>query len=228
MSDFWMPTQQAFEQLFDKPKMTEKLLLKPPFRYLHDIFLATLGTTGFGNGLFTEAELDSKANHEKDAKLSILTKMITLTEMMVGEKIDVKPSKIVAGLEPERTNYFLQQLFRAATCGVDSAPYVRQITGEDPGDDEAEEEARRQAEAAEEERARRKQAEDKKKRVDDKKKQDEMLRKRQEEDEDRRRKEAEAQARREQEEAKARSKNQKGRAEKPSNIIRDGAEQDRM
>jgi len=190
-----MPTAQAFEQLFEKPKMTEKLLLKPPFRYLHDIFLATLGSTGFGNGLFTEVELDSKANHEKDAKISILTKMITLTEMMVGEKIDVKPSKIVAGLEPERTNYFLQQLFRAATCGVDSAAYVRQITGEG-GDDEAEEEARRQAEAQaaaeEEEKAKRKAADEKKKRAEEKKKQEDMLRKRQEEEEDRKRKEQEA------------------------------------
>ena len=88
--------------------MSEKLLSKPPFRYLHDIFLATLGATGFSNGLFTDEELDSKANHDKDAKVSILSKMITLTEMMVGEKIDVKPSKIVAGLEPEKTNYFLQ------------------------------------------------------------------------------------------------------------------------
>jgi TRAF3-interacting protein 1 len=91
--------------------------------------------------------MDSKANHDKDAKISILSKMITITEMIVGEKFDVKPSKIVAGLEPERTNYFLQQLFRAATSGVDSAPYVRKILG--GGDDEddnaaAEEEARRQ------------------------------------------------------------------------------------
>ncbi len=140
MSDFWMPTAQLYEQLFDKPKMTEKLLSKPPFRYLHDIFLATMGATGFGAGLYTEEEMDSKANHEKDAKINILTKMITLTEMVIGEKIDVKPSKIVAGLEPEHTNYFLQQLFRAATSGMDSTPYVRKIMG---GEDEDEEEAAR-------------------------------------------------------------------------------------
>ena len=43
---------QAYEQIFAKPKMTEKLLNKPPFRYLHDIFTATMGKTGFGQGLF--------------------------------------------------------------------------------------------------------------------------------------------------------------------------------
>jgi TRAF3-interacting protein 1 len=136
-----------YEQLFDKPKMTEKLLSKPPFRYLHDIFLATIAATGFANGLYTEEEMDSKANHEKDAKIAILTKMITITEMVIGEKIDVKPSKIVAGLEPDRTNYFLQQLFRAATSGLDSTPYVRKIIGgggDDEDDGAAEEEAARQ------------------------------------------------------------------------------------
>lgn len=102
-----MPTAQAFEQLFEKPKMSEKLLVKPPFRYLHDIFLATMQATGFADGLFSDSEMDSKANHDKDAKISILSKMITITEMIVGEKLDVKPSKIVAGLEPDRTNYFL-------------------------------------------------------------------------------------------------------------------------
>ena len=96
-------------------------------------------------------EMDSKANHEKDAKIAILTKMITLTEMMIEEKMDVKPSKIVAGMEPERTNYFLQQLFRAATSGMDSTPYVRKIAGGEDGEDEdaaAEEEARMQEEMA--------------------------------------------------------------------------------
>ena len=130
-----------FEQLFEKPKMTEKLLMKPPFRYLHDIFLSTMQATGFGNGLFSEPEMDSKANHEKDIKIQILAKMITLTEMIVGEEIDVKPQKIVAGQDADKTNAFLQQLFRAATSGVDSAPYVVKIMGgqEDDGEGEGNE-----------------------------------------------------------------------------------------
>ena len=217
MSDFWKPTAELYEQLFEKPKMTEKLLSKPPFRYLHDIFLATMQATGFGDGIYTEAELDSKANHEKDAKMSILSKMITLTEMVIGEKIDVKPSKIVAGLEPDHTNYFLQQLFRAATSGLDTTPYVRKILGggEDEEDDgAAEEEARMQEEmmrqqAEQEEKMKRKQADDKKKKAEDKKKQDEVMRKKQEEEEDRKRQEAEAAKQRQAEEAQAKNKNQK-------------------
>ena len=114
--------------------MTEKLLSKPPFRYLHDIFLATMQATGFAPGLFTEEELDSKANHEKDAKLQILSKMITITEMIIGEKLEIKPSKIVAGMDADKTNYFLQQLFHAATSGGDSGAAVRKIMG--GGDDE--------------------------------------------------------------------------------------------
>ena len=56
----------------------------------------------------------------------------------------------MAGLEPDKTNLFLQCLFKAATSGVDSTPFVKKILGIDDGDDE--EEARKQAEAEEMER----------------------------------------------------------------------------
>jgi TRAF3-interacting protein 1 len=73
--------------------------------------------------------------------------MITLTEMIVGEKMDVKPSKIVAGLEPDKTNYFLQRLFQASTAGIDSTPYVKKIMGGDDGGDDEEQERQAQIEA---------------------------------------------------------------------------------
>ena len=86
-----------YEQLFSKPKMTEKLLCKPPFRYLHDIFTATLSKTGFGEGLFQGDELNSKSYEDKDSKLGFLVKLITLTEMVIGEKMEIKPSMVLAG-----------------------------------------------------------------------------------------------------------------------------------
>jgi len=52
--------------------------------------------------------LDGKAIAEKEDKINWLVKLISLTELVVGEEIDVKPTKIVAGHEPEKTNFFLQ------------------------------------------------------------------------------------------------------------------------
>lgn len=121
--------------------MSEKLLVKPPFRYLHDIFTSTMAATGYGQGLYDDAELDAKSITEKDAKINWLVKIISLTELVVGEEIDVKPTKIVAGHEPDKTNYFLQQMFRAATSGIDTTLHVQQILGGGPeGGEEDDEE----------------------------------------------------------------------------------------
>lgn len=105
--------------------MTEKLLCKPPFRYLHDIFTATCGVTGYGQGLYDGKELDGKSITDKEDKINFLVKLISLTELVVGEEIDVKPTKIVAGHEPEKTNALLQAMFKAATSGIDTSPHVR-------------------------------------------------------------------------------------------------------
>lgn len=100
-----------YEQLFQKPKMTEKLLTKPPFRYLHDIFTATMNKTGFGQGMFQGEELNSKSFEDKESKLGWLVKIITLTEMIIGEKIDIKPSMVLAGQHADKTNIWLQTMF---------------------------------------------------------------------------------------------------------------------
>ena len=135
--------------------------------------------TGFGVGLYDDSELDGKSINERDAKISFLAKLIALVEAVNNEPQEAKPNKIVAGLEPDKTNLMLQGLFRAATSGVDSTPYVKRILGIDDGGD-AEEEARRKAEEEEEQRRqeeerknakkRKAEAEDKKKQAEEKKK----------------------------------------------------------
>eukprot|EP00435_Cladocopium_sp_Y103_P006428 s2598_g2.t1 len=101
--------------LITKPKMTEKYLKKPPFRFLHDIVMEVTKKTTFGQGLFTPEECDSGNLSDKQAKLDFLNKAISVTCFALGESIDVSANKIVAGLEPEKTNAWLQRLHAAAT-----------------------------------------------------------------------------------------------------------------
>merc|ERR1712151_354818 len=98
--------------------MTEKYLKKPPFRFLHDIVQEVVKTTGFANGLFTPEEADAANLADKQAKVDFLNKSISVVAFALGEKIDVSANKIVAGLEAEKTNAWLQKMHQAATTCV--------------------------------------------------------------------------------------------------------------
>ena len=65
-------------ELIQKPKMSDKLLVKPPFRFLHDTLCALISTTGFAQGLYDADELDSAKVSEKQQKISFLDKMINI------------------------------------------------------------------------------------------------------------------------------------------------------
>lgn len=70
--------KDKYATLIQKPKMNEKLLSKPPFRFLHDTISAVISTTGFGEGLYTAVEMDSSQIQEKQAKLDYLDKIFKL------------------------------------------------------------------------------------------------------------------------------------------------------
>lgn len=69
-------TQKFLGKYVKKPALTEKLLKKPPFRFLHDIIKSIIKETGFLKGLFSEFELNSDNVKEKDAKINFLNKLI--------------------------------------------------------------------------------------------------------------------------------------------------------
>lgn len=72
-------TQKLLGKYIKKPPLTEKLLKKPPFRFLHDVVNSTIKETGFLKGLYSERELVSENVKEKDDKIAFLNKLIEAT-----------------------------------------------------------------------------------------------------------------------------------------------------
>ena len=112
----WKDTFKMYSSLIQKPKMTEKLLKRPPPKYIFDIIKSTMDKTGFPKGLYTESELDNKYfMADGRNKIKILNKAIDITKLIVKEKFEINCLNILKGVETEQTNYFLQMFYKAAT-----------------------------------------------------------------------------------------------------------------
>jgi TRAF3-interacting protein 1 len=118
-------TQQLLGELITKPKLTEKLLSKPPFRFLHDVIMEVIRVTGFAKGLYTEFESDSQNVGDKNQKMTFLEKIIKLVGIQLNTLVEARSQRIVAGLDPQTTNTFLQLLAVAAKHMPDSNKNVR-------------------------------------------------------------------------------------------------------
>ncbi|XP_004386525.1 TRAF3-interacting protein 1 isoform X1 [Trichechus manatus latirostris] len=127
-------TQDALGKVIRRPPLTEKLLSKPPFRYLHDIITEVIRMTGFMKGLYTDAEMKSDNVKDKDAKISFLQKAIDVVVMVSGEPLSAKPARIVAGHEPERTNELLQMIGRCCLSKLSSEDAVKRVLAGERGD----------------------------------------------------------------------------------------------
>lgn len=53
-------TIEVLGQIIQKPPLNHKLLSRPPFRYIHDIFSEVINTTGYFAGLYNEEEMMSE------------------------------------------------------------------------------------------------------------------------------------------------------------------------
>ncbi|KAI0233480.1 TRAF3-interacting protein 1 [Lamellibrachia satsuma] len=125
-------TQDTLGKIIKKPPLTEKLLSKPPFRFLHDIITTTIRQTSFMKGLFSESEMVSDNVKDKDSKVAFLQKAIDYVVFVSGTQIGVKPTKIVAGHDPDKTNEFLQTLAAAINKKVNNEEYVKKfLKGDD-------------------------------------------------------------------------------------------------
>nr|XP_039251890.1 TRAF3-interacting protein 1-like isoform X4 [Styela clava] len=120
-------TRDTLGKIIKKPPLTDKLLSKPPFRFLHDIFTEVIRTTGFLNGLFTSSEMDSKNVSAKEDKMAFLQKVIDVVSIVSGDQLAARPSKIVAGHEPEKTNELLQAIAKCIHKNVSSDDAVQQV-----------------------------------------------------------------------------------------------------
>ncbi|XP_067459216.1 TRAF3-interacting protein 1 isoform X1 [Thunnus thynnus] len=120
-------TQDTLGKVIKKPPLTEKLLSKPPFRYLHDIFSEVIRTTGFMKGLYGENEMKSDNVKDKDSKIVFLQKAIDVVMLVSGEPLAAKPARIVAGHEPEKTNELLQAMAKCCLNKLSSEEAVKRV-----------------------------------------------------------------------------------------------------
>ena len=112
----WRDTFKMYASLIQKPIMTEKLIKRPPPKYIFDIIKSTMKVTGFPKGLFTDLELDSRYfASDPHHKLYFLKKAVDITRLVMKENFEIKCSNILKGTETEQTNYFLQMFYKAAT-----------------------------------------------------------------------------------------------------------------
>lgn len=120
-------TQDSLKKHIKKPPLTDKLLKKPPFRFLHDIITNVISETGFLDGLFTPEELNHENIKDRDGKIAFLDKLISAVKIITGIPLSVRATKIVAGHEPTKTNELLQAIGLALDKNLDSKDVAQQL-----------------------------------------------------------------------------------------------------
>ena len=83
--------------------------------------------TGALKGLYGASEMKSDHAKDRDSKMKYIEKAVFCVSFAVGEALSVKPGKVVAGQEPEKTNEFLQMLARVVKEKIDTKEHVKRV-----------------------------------------------------------------------------------------------------
>ena len=100
--------------LFTKPKLKEKLLKRPPFRFLYDVYYAILNSTNFCNGLYLYEWKNAKEYNGND-KVAWLKRIILATSIAANIDLSyVNAAEIASGLRVENTLQWLYILAKTS------------------------------------------------------------------------------------------------------------------
>lgn len=114
LSDIVNRTLTLLRATVPREVANEALLSKPPFRFLHDVVMEVMLTTGFGMGLWDGAEMDAiglRSAEGREGKGRFLSKWVALVCVARGLTQSPPPFRVpntLAGQEPEMTNILLQ------------------------------------------------------------------------------------------------------------------------
>jgi TRAF3-interacting protein 1 len=121
-------TIEVLQPLFPKPRLSDKLLAKPPFRFLFDVVMALVQGQGLFPGLYSGVELDGEAlSKEKELKTAWLEKLINAVGVHLHTHTGARARSIVAGAEADKTNEMLQLLAVVVGLGSPTDEAVRRV-----------------------------------------------------------------------------------------------------
>lgn len=128
-------TKTLLEKVITRPKLKIKLLLRPPFGFIHAIISEIVRSQGLGASLFEPHELWSSHDTQEESqagggqpvskadRIRFLVRAISFVAFAdpvnSDLQITVVPARVLAGLDPLVTNRFLQAL--ALTCQLPRA-----------------------------------------------------------------------------------------------------------
>eukprot|EP00918_Siedleckia_nematoides_P044891 GHVU01098187.1.p1 GENE.GHVU01098187.1~~GHVU01098187.1.p1 ORF type:complete len:483 (-),score=81.50 GHVU01098187.1:1764-3212(-) len=112
-------TQATLGTLITEPDLSEKRLSRPTFRFLHKVVMAVMEKTQFMAAEGSREDFAITNFEGAEQRVAFFQTVFAAVAAATGMEVSASPEKVVAGLEPEKTNAFLAQLFAAAKLAAD-------------------------------------------------------------------------------------------------------------